>query len=165
MKTLVIGGTGGIGKELTEKFLADAVGSSTDLTTDQFLETCKDYDLIINCLPSEYQYELAVRLFDYLNALNKKTHIITFGSTGCRTRDPDNWKRKTAEWNDQLTVSKSSVKHTLLNISWAWNSPEVSPIEKLSKKDIDTLVNTIVDLTACFHITELTVRGNFPLDS
>jgi hypothetical protein len=165
MKTLVIAGTGGIGQELAKKFSADAVGSKTDLTTDQFLDSCKDYELIINCLPTEYQYDLTVKLFNYLNLLNKQAHIITFGSTGCRTRDPDNWKRKIAEWNDQQTVSKASVKHTLLNISWAWTSPEVSPIEKLSKNNIDTLVDTIVSLNSCFHITEITVRGNFPVDS
>ena len=161
MKTLVIGGTGGIGKELANKFLADAVGRTTDLTSDSFLESCSDYDLIINCLPTEYQYELAVKLFDYLNSLDKKTRVITFGNTGCRLFETSNYKRKIAEWNDQLTVSKTFIQHTLLHISWAWNSADQCPIQKLSKNDIDILVETIVNLSASFHITELTVRGNF----
>jgi hypothetical protein len=165
MKTLVIAGTGGIGKELADKFSADAVGSTTDLTSDTFLESCKNYDLIINCLPSEYQYELAVKLADYLNSIDKQTHIITFGSTGCRLKDSDHWKRKLSEWNDQLTVTKTAIKHTLLHISWAWNSPDQCPIEKLSKDNIEVLVDTILNLTTKFHITELTVRGNFSINS
>lgn len=159
MKIFVIGGTSGIGKEIADYLSADAIGRETDIQNDSFLGICDKYDLIINCLPTEYQFDLTVKIFNHLESIKKKANIISFGSTGYRSADSNHWKKQLYDWNDKLTITPTTVNHTLLNISWAWNSSDSCPIKKLTKEDINSLVDIILNSIGKFHISEITVRG------
>jgi hypothetical protein len=160
MKILIIGGTGGIGKPLAEHLNADVIGRSNgfDVTNVNILEKCENYDIIINTLPIPSQFVITSNLVDHLEKLQKNTQIITFGTTGSRTKK--DWKCELAEWNDSLTMKLTTTKHTLLNISWAWNCVDSVPINKISKENIEKLVDIILDISCGYYITELTVKGN-----
>lgn len=148
MKILVVGGTSGFGKDIAEHFNADAIGRKTGHNLPENLgavvELTKNYNCIINCVSDSTQGLIASAMFDEHHRLNLNTYFITVGSMTWRIETPEQGKRQLFDWAESLITIKTTVKHTLLNPAWMYNTKEVGLFDSISKDDMLSLFEFLI---------------------
>lgn len=140
MKILVLGGTSGIGKLVSDHFSATAVSRSTGHSlpenAEKVVSLSLDYDIIINCIPDESQNSILELLWEEHKKLNLDTYFITVGSMGYRFKSKDHHKNLLQEYCEKLLLDQSKLRHTLVNPAWCYNAKDESPISLVGKSQI-----------------------------
>jgi hypothetical protein len=148
-KILVIGGTKGLGLEIVNKFNAQGIGRSNgydSVNIQPILELSEKFSIVINCLPNDDQYDVVAQMVKYHSDKNLSTYFITVGSMSYRINDQYHVKNKLVRLNEQLLLTRSSVKHTLINPAELFNTPQTVYCDRISKEEIlstfEFLINT-----------------------
>lgn len=145
MKGLVIGGTGNIGRLLCETFSFDSTKYRVPEDLDKIIELSYNYNVIINCIPDINQNVLLENLYQSHTEQNLKTHLITLGSMSYRINDSDHPKNKLLDVSESLLLKKSTVKHTLVNLTWCFNNSNVEIMSLISRDDIINVFNFLIN--------------------
>lgn len=144
MKILVIGGSTGLGKAVVEKYNADQVSRSNGYSIPEKIQEVLDlsvnYDVIVNCLPDSNQNLILEKLFQLHHDQGLKTYFLTVGSMSHRFNSPGHSKKDLYDWNEKILTLKTSIKHTLLNPAYLWNSYDEGIADPISK---DEILNTV----------------------
>ena len=142
MSILVIGGTSGIGKVIAIEFSGDAISSRTGHNVpddlDRIINMSKDYDIIINCLPSKEQNLLLETLYNVHNELKLSTYFITVGSMSYKLPNGTEFKKSLFKFSEDLLFKKSTVKHTLINPAWCFNAhdADTAPLTLIRENEL-----------------------------
>jgi hypothetical protein len=161
MKTLVIGGTSGLGRALSVHYGADAVGRSTGHSvpenTQSLIDLSINYDCVINCIPDNNQNAVLFPMYEHHDRLNKSTYFITVGSMSWRLHDSDHSKRQLFDWNEQQILRKTQLRHTLVNPAWLWHSPDTAEITKVQQEEMFKLFDFLLSLpyNSVIHLIEI----------
>jgi hypothetical protein len=167
MKILVIGGTSGLGQTVTEHFNADQVSRSTGYTVpdniDKIVELSINYDVVINCLPDSNQNKVLTALFDYHDENQLNTYFITIGSLSWHINEPGHSKRDLFDWNEKQLTYTTTVKHTLINPAYLWNSKNEGIFEPIPKEDMLNVIDFLIkqSYTSKSVIPLLDIKGLF----
>lgn len=169
MKILVIGGTEGIGKTISDHFNATAVsrrtGHSVPENIDKLIEMSYTHDVIINCIPDDNQLVLLEQMLNEYQSTNKKTYFITLGSLAWRMEQDTDTKRKLFNFCETLITSQLKAKHTLVNLSWCWNNkgsePILKPIVEQEIIDVFTFLLSYVKNDSVINLIEIKGSNDF----
>lgn len=167
MKILVIGGTSGLGKVIVEKYNADHISSSTGYPIPdkvaEAVEYSLGYDIVINCIPDTNQNAVLFPMYTAHSEKGLPTYFITLGSMSWRFNPPGDNKRDLFDWNEKILTQPTTVKHTLLNPAWLWNSKDEGLVEKISEKEIMDTIDFLIN--CCYNnksvISLLEIKGPF----
>lgn len=167
MKILVVGGSRGLGQAIVEHFGADQISASTGFpipeAINEAIEHSLNYDVIINCLPDSNQNKLLMPMYNTHHENGLKTYFITVGSMSWRFNQIGHSKRDLFDWNEKMLIRPSTVKHTLLNPAYLWNSKDEGPVEQISKQEmletIDFLVKQGYNNNSVISLIE--IKGQF----
>ncbi len=151
MKILIIGGTEGIGKVLSDKFDATAIsrrtGHAVPENIDTIVELSLGYDVIINCIPDENQNLILDKLWNQHKDLNLETYFITLGSMSWRLNFDDHCKNRLQKFSEEVIFDDSKLRHTLLNPAWCFNTKAPSPIPVIIEDQIIDIFTFLLDQT------------------
>jgi len=152
VKILVVGGTSGLGKDIAEKFNAYAIGKRTGHTlpehTDKVIKESLNYDCVINCVSEISQNAIASQMYEEHDRLGLSTYFITIGSMTWRIETPEQGKRKLFDWAESLITRKTNLKHTLINPAWMYNTKEEGLFEKVSKDEMLTMLEFLLNVSS-----------------
>lgn len=157
MKILVVGGTSGAGKEIADYLDADRIGRKDNLSLAEIIIKAKSYDVVINCISDNYQFDVMKGLVDH----NKENYNITFGGLKGRLR-PGHTKHKIHELSESIVFNKNYQKHTLVNPAWLWTTCDENPnLEPIQPKDMLTTIKFLLDYYQEFNsvITQIDIKG------
>lgn len=167
MKILVIGGTSGLGKAIVDKYNADHISSSTGYpipeTLNEAIEHSLNYEVVINCLPDSNQNKLLIPMFNAHHDQNLKTYFITIGSMSWRFNSTGHSKRDLFDWNERMLIKRTTLRHTLLNPAYLWNSKDEGPVEKINEKEMLETIDFLIQhsYTSESVISLLEIKGPF----
>lgn len=145
IKGLIFGGTGNIGKLICDVFSFDSLDYRVPEDLDKIIELSYNYDIIINCIPDINQNILLEKLFEEHSQKNLDTYLITLGSMSYRINDSDHPKNKLLEFSESILLRKTSVKHTLVNLTWCFNNDENELMSLISKDDIIDIFKFLIE--------------------
>ena len=167
MKILVLGGTSGLGAAIVSHFNADHVSRTTGHAipdaVNQVVEKSLNYDIIVNCIPDSNQNKILFSMFEAHHNQGLKTYFITVGSMSWRFKESGHSKRDLFDWNESILLKPTSVKHTLLNPAYLWNSNDQAPIEKISEQEMIETIDFLIKQGYNRHsvISLLEIKGSF----
>lgn len=167
MKILVVGGTSGLGKVLTDHLGADAIGRSTGHAvpdkTQEIINLSLDYDCVVNCIPDSNQNHLLFDMYEQHDRLEKSTYFITVGSMSWRmhSSDSSHSKRVLFDWNETQILRKTKLRHTLLNPAWLWNSPDHCDINKIQQEEMLKTIDFLLSMPYTTTIHMLEIKGSY----
>lgn len=148
MRILILGGTKGIGKLLADHFNATAIsritGHGVPHDNDKIIDLSLSYDIIINCIPDANQNDILQLLWDEHKKNNLKTYFITIGSMGYRLHPMDHPKGQLQHYAEQLLYEKCDLKHTLVNLSWCFNSTDDALLTLISEQYIIDIFDFLI---------------------
>jgi len=148
MKILVIGGTSGLGAAIVKHFSADHISTSTGYpipeAINEAVEHSLNYDVVINCLPDSNQNKLLTAMYNTHHDQNLKTYFITIGSMSWRFNQTGHSKRDLFDWNERNLIRRTTLKHTLVNPAYLWNSKDDGPVEKISEEEMVETIDFLV---------------------
>ena len=117
-KILIIGGTNGLGKYLTEYFHANGVGRSNGYVlpedNNKLIDLSINYNVIVNCLPDINQNTIITQLWDRHVRLDNATYFITIGSLSTKVEKFPTTKRDLVDITDKFWLVETPCKHTLI---------------------------------------------------
>ena len=149
MKILVIGGSSGLGKAVVEKYNAEQVSRSNGYPIpekiSEVLELSLNFDVIINCIPDSNQNKLLMPMYNLHHDQGLKTYFITVGSMSWRFNQSGHSKRDLFDWNEKILIRPTTLKHTLLNPAYLWNSKDEGPVEKISEQEILETIDFLIN--------------------
>lgn len=143
-KGLVIGGSGGIGQLLCKNFLFDATNYRVPVDLDRIIDLSYNYNIIINCIPDVNQNILLEELYQNHTEKKLQTYLITLGSMSYRINDKNHPKNKLLQISENLLLKKSTVRHTLLNLTWCFNNSENEIMSLITENDIVDIFNFLI---------------------
>lgn len=149
MKGLVIGGSGHLGKVLVDEFHFDSWSRSQGYNVpndlDKIVNLSFDYDLIINCLPDINQNISLEKLYVEHSKKNLNTYFITLGSMSYRINDSNHTKNQLLTFSESILLEKTSVKHTLINLTWCFNHQDSCSMTTISKQDLISVFKFLLE--------------------
>lgn len=163
MRILVLGGSGGVGRTIADHFKADSASRSTGHgmpgNLDAIEELSYNYDVIINTIPDErFQTMILDRLYKSHNDKQLATYFITFGSMAWHIHPEE---RDLVDWIEKNAVAPATVKHTLLNTTWCWNSKDNATLARVQPDEILDAIEFLLkykDHEAVLSLIE--IKGN-----
>lgn len=148
MRGLVIGGTGNIGKLLCDEFNFDSISSTTGYNVphdlNKILDLSVDYDIIINCIPDENQNIILTEIYNEHTKKNLNTYLISLGSMSYRINDNNHPKNQLLEFSESILLKKSTVKHTLVNLTWCFNNKDNDIMFVISEEEILSIFKFLI---------------------
>jgi hypothetical protein len=163
MKLLVVGGTSGIGKVISDHYDAVAISSRTGHAIpeklDEVITMSTYYDVIVKCLPDENQNILLEKMYKVHDENKLTTHLITFGSMSYKINDPEHSKNKLLKFADSVILNKTTVKHTLINPAWCFNAKDEPQLSVITQNDITTIIDFVISFSNNTVISQIEMRG------
>jgi len=153
---LVLGGTSGAGKVIAKEFDADSIGTKHGMTSDDILSKSLDYDITINCISTDFQYEVMEKLVYN----NPQTYHITMGGLRGRYRDENNLKRRVYNLSEKIVFDNVPTRHTLINPAWLFTSKEEAGLKLISQSDLISIIKFLIgtaDLESV--ISQIDIKG------
>ena len=147
-KILIVGGTNGLGKHLTEHFNARGIGRSNGYTLpdaiDKVVTLSVDYNIIINCLPDVNQNTIIKALWRKHVESNKDTYFISIGSLSTKVEKYMTTKKELVDITDKFWLEETKCKHTLIAPA---NLEGVDlPFTPLKYNSVAKIINTLITL-------------------
>lgn len=136
IKGLVIGGTGNIGKLLCETFQFNPTLYRVPEDLEKIIGLSFNYEVVINCIPDINQNILLQTLFIEHSKKNLKTYLITLGSMSYKDNNSEHSKNKLIKLSESILYTKSTVRHTIVNLTWCFNHEKNDIMYPISKSDI-----------------------------